>query len=79
MNGRGDFVICDLGSATTKIVDTEQLSAGDIMVYEEELNKVTTQLYKSPEMVDLYQGQVIGSGVDIWVSKTCKNNLKSRK
>ena len=69
MNGRGEFVICDLGSATTKIVDTEKLSAVDIMVYEEELNKVTTQLYKSPEMVDLYQGQVIGSGVDIWVSK----------
>jgi len=66
MNGRGDFVICDLGSATMRIVDTEKLEAGEIMGYEEELNKVTTQLYKSPEMVDLYQGQVIGSGVDIW-------------
>ena len=69
MNGRGDFVICDLGSATKRIVNTEAMAASEIMVYEEELNKVTTQLYKSPEMVDLYSGGVIGSGVDIWVSK----------
>ena len=68
MNGKGNFVICDLGSATDKIINTDGMPASDIMIYEEELNKVTTQLYKSPEMVDLYSGNTIGSGVDIWVS-----------
>ncbi|XP_015788863.1 BMP-2-inducible protein kinase [Tetranychus urticae] len=61
----GNYVLCDFGSATTKVVDhTYSTSARTEM--EEEIKKYTTLSYRSPEMVDLYCGKAITTKSDIW-------------
>ena len=65
--GNSGFMICDFGSATDVVVNLETLNTNEIMLYEEEINKVTTPLYKAPEMIDLYKGYGrIDTAVDIW-------------
>ncbi|GAM17149.1 hypothetical protein SAMD00019534_003240 [Acytostelium subglobosum LB1] len=60
----GCYKLCDFGSATTKVfdcsVDTERVRA------EDDINTFTTLFYRAPEMVDLYQRQLINEKVDIW-------------
>ncbi|KAK3923687.1 AP2-associated protein kinase 1 [Frankliniella fusca] len=59
----GHYVLCDFGSATAKVLNPETQG---VPAVEEELHKYTTLSYRSPEMVDLYSGQTIGTKADIW-------------
>ncbi|VDM44679.1 unnamed protein product [Toxocara canis] len=57
------YVLCDFGSATTKVLSTETHS---MQFVEEEIQRYTTLSYRAPEMVDLYSGRPIGTKIDIW-------------
>ncbi|XP_074605207.1 uncharacterized protein LOC141858380 [Brevipalpus obovatus] len=61
----GNYVLCDFGSATTKVVDYSHSSSSRTEI-EEEIRKYTTLAYRSPEMVDLYCGKIITTKSDIW-------------
>ena len=62
----GEFVLCDFGSATAKILDSNKMGITSV---EEEIKKYTTLSYRSPEMIDLYSGTPLTSKLDIWVSR----------
>ena len=64
-NESGNYVLCDFGSATAKVLNPE---VQGVPAVQEELHKYTTLSYRAPEMVDLYSGQSIGTKADIWVS-----------
>ncbi|GMT23816.1 hypothetical protein PFISCL1PPCAC_15113, partial [Pristionchus fissidentatus] len=57
------FVLCDFGSATTRVLSTENHSITQV---EQEIERYTTLSYRSPEMVDLYSRKSIGTPSDIW-------------
>ena len=63
-SSKGQYVLCDFGSATAKILDPKKQG---VTVVEEEVRKYTTLSYRSPEMVDLYMGKPLTSKLDIWV------------
>jgi serine/threonine protein kinase len=56
--------ICDLGSATTKRIraTTKQERA----TLEAEVERLTTQSYRAPELVDLFSRKLVSEQVDIW-------------
>lgn len=60
----GDYVLCDFGSATGRILDPVKHGVSCV---QEEIEKYTTLSYRSPEMVDLYSGKPITTKADIWV------------
>lgn len=60
----GDYVLCDFGSATGRILDPVKNGVTSV---QEEIEKYTTLSYRSPEMVDLYSGKPITTKADIWV------------
>lgn len=62
-NDEGNFVLCDFGSATGRILNPTQHG---ITAVEEEILKYTTLSYRAPEMVDLYSGKAITTKADIW-------------
>lgn len=60
----GDFILCDFGSATGKILNPK---IHGVTAVEEEIKKYTTLSYRAPEMIDLYTlGQPITTKSDIW-------------
>ncbi|KAH9502581.1 AP2-associated protein kinase 1, partial [Bulinus truncatus] len=59
----GNYVLCDFGSATGRIMDP---SVQKITAIEEEIQKYTTLSYRAPEMIDLYGGTPITTKADIW-------------
>ena len=63
----GGVKLCDLGSATT---NTYAPDAGWNMArrtaMEEELQKYTTPMYRSPEMVDIWSNYPVGCPGDLW-------------
>ena len=62
-----NYVLCDFGSATTKIFDRRLTkSAQQIQLVVDEIQKYTTLSYRSPEMVDLYSNKLITTKSDIW-------------
>ncbi|XP_055371917.1 AP2-associated protein kinase 1 isoform X2 [Condylostylus longicornis] len=62
-NDAGNFVLCDFGSATGKILNPNTHGATAV---EEEIKKYTTLSYRAPEMIDLYSGKNITIKGDIW-------------
>ncbi|KIH57633.1 hypothetical protein ANCDUO_12173, partial [Ancylostoma duodenale] len=74
------YVLCDFGSATTKvcrIVTPSSFSSPlplfvlssnnySVSFIQDEIEKYTTLSYRSPEMVDLYCGKPIGTKSDTW-------------
>ncbi|TIA68394.1 hypothetical protein E3P91_04092 [Wallemia ichthyophaga] len=61
------YKLCDFGSATLLPVHPQQLSSvDDIKRLEEEINRVTTLQYRSPEMINLPQSRYIDEKSDIW-------------
>lgn len=61
---KNDFIICDFGSATGKILNPK---IHGVTVVEDEIKKYTTLSYRAPEMIDLYTfGQNITTKSDIW-------------
>lgn len=65
VNENGNYVICDFGSATGRILNPVEKGASTV---EEEIKRYTTLSYRSPEMIDMYSGKVISTKADIWVS-----------
>ena len=59
----GNYVLCDFGSATAKILDPNKQG---VTTVEEEIKKYTTLSYRSPEMIELYSGKPLTSKLDIW-------------
>ncbi|XP_073821090.1 numb-associated kinase isoform X2 [Musca autumnalis] len=62
-NDTGNFVLCDFGSATAKVLNPQQHGVSAV---EEEIQKYTTLSYRAPEMVDLFSGKNITTKADIW-------------
>ncbi|XP_011180270.2 mucin-4 isoform X1 [Zeugodacus cucurbitae] len=76
-NDAGNFVLCDFGSATAKVLNAQQHG---VTFVEEEIQKYTTLSYRAPEMIDLYSGKSITTKADIWalgcmLYKLCFFNL----
>ncbi|XP_019844765.2 uncharacterized protein LOC105223106, partial [Bactrocera dorsalis] len=76
-NDAGNFVLCDFGSATGKVLNPQQHG---VTLVEEEIQKYTTLSYRAPEMIDLYSGKSITTKADIWalgcmLYKLCFFNL----
>ncbi|XP_063697673.1 uncharacterized protein LOC134828621 [Culicoides brevitarsis] len=63
VNDVGNYVLCDFGSATGKVLDPQVHGVTHV---EEEIQKYTTLSYRAPEMVDLYAGRKITTKADIW-------------
>ncbi|CAD8185132.1 unnamed protein product [Paramecium pentaurelia] len=61
------FKICDFGSASTEKIDLNQSNKHQISQYEENFAKQTTEIYRPPEMTDLYLKYEINEKVDIWM------------
>ena len=62
---QGDTVkLCDFGSCTAgaKVYESRK----DILDEEEIIQKYSTMMYRAPEMVDLYSGQLVCELVDVW-------------
>lgn len=60
----GDFVLCDFGSATGKILNPK---THGVAAVEEEIKKYTTLSYRAPEMIDFYTSpQPITTKSDVW-------------
>ncbi|CAJ0959412.1 unnamed protein product, partial [Mesorhabditis belari] len=57
------YVLCDFGSATTRVLSTETHQLSQI---QEEIERYTTLSYRAPEMIDFYSAKPIGAKVDIW-------------
>ncbi|XP_067938302.1 cyclin-G-associated kinase-like isoform X2 [Watersipora subatra] len=65
--GDGTVKLCDFGSATTKCYYPDiSWSANERGLVEEEIAKHTTPMYRTPEMLDLYQNFPITEAQDIW-------------
>lgn len=56
--------LCDFGSATRKTYQVQ--SVKEINIVAEEIERNTTQNYRSPEMVDLFKRVEIGTPSDVW-------------
>ncbi|KFW67685.1 BMP-2-inducible protein kinase, partial [Pygoscelis adeliae] len=63
LNDRGNYVLCDFGSATNKYLNPQK---DGVNVVEEEIKKYTTLSYRAPEMINLYGGKPITTKADIW-------------
>ncbi|CAD8151669.1 unnamed protein product [Paramecium octaurelia] len=61
------FKICDFGSASTEKIDLNSSNKHQISQYEENFAKQTTEIYRPPEMTDLYLKYEINEKVDIWM------------
>lgn len=57
------YKLCDFGSATTQVLIPRKEDRARI---EEEISRVTTPVFQSPEMADVYRGQPIDDKADIW-------------
>ncbi|XP_067294529.1 BMP-2-inducible protein kinase isoform X3 [Pseudorasbora parva] len=63
LNDQGNYVLCDFGSATHKVLLPHK---DGIAAVEDEIKKYTTLSYRAPEMINLYQGKAITTKADIW-------------
>lgn len=69
----GAYKLCDFGSAVFGHVDlkTQQARAEA----EEVIEKTTTQMFRSPEMVDLYMAKKLTQATDVWALGACLYSL----
>lgn len=68
LTSAGFIQLCDFGSATTKVyLPDETWSVKKRDYVEDEMTKVTTPMYRAPEMLDTYNNYPINEQVDIWV------------
>nr|XP_036673887.1 cyclin-G-associated kinase-like isoform X1 [Drosophila suzukii] len=59
--------LCDFGSATKEVLSpTFEWSANQRSMLEDQLNTVTTPMYRAPEMLDTWSNNPIGPKADIW-------------
>ena len=58
--------LCDFGSCVTGHISIA--TPFERSVEEERISKTTTQMYRAPEMVDLYLRNILTEKTDVWVS-----------
>lgn len=59
--------LCDFGSATTDFhIPTIEWNARQREKLQDQLMKVTTPIYRSPEIIDIWSNYPIGPAVDVW-------------
>ncbi|KAJ8305794.1 hypothetical protein KUTeg_016339 [Tegillarca granosa] len=67
LSSRGVIKLCDFGSATTQTYFPDNSwSAMKRSLVEDEMTKNTTPMYRTPEMLDLYQNYPICEALDVW-------------
>ncbi|TRY81208.1 hypothetical protein TCAL_10445 [Tigriopus californicus] len=67
IDGCGRLKLCDFGSATTHTyLPDETWNMGQRTRMEEEIQKFTTPMYRSPEMVDVWCNHPVGIASDVW-------------
>ncbi|CAF1107828.1 unnamed protein product [Adineta ricciae] len=67
LTSTGFIQLCDFGSATTKVyLPDETWTVKKREFVEDEMTKVTTPMYRAPEMLDTYSNYPINEQVDIW-------------
>lgn len=67
------YKLCDFGSAIIGHVPLD--TATDKMNAEELIERTTTQLYRAPEMVDLYMAPKLTEKTDVWALGCCMYTL----
>lgn len=67
------YKLCDFGSAVFGHVDLRTPDAR--MEAEEVIQKTTTQMFRSPEMVDLYMAKKLTQATDVWALGCCLYSL----
>ncbi|GLD73523.1 BMP-2-inducible protein kinase [Lates japonicus] len=63
LNDQGNYVLCDFGSATHKVLLPHK---DGVTAVEDEIKKYTTLSYRAPEMINLYARKAITTKADIW-------------
>ncbi|KAH3730757.1 cyclin-G-associated kinase-like [Dreissena polymorpha] len=67
ISSQGTVKLCDFGSATTEAhFPDSSWTAMRRSLVEDEITKNTTPMYRTPEMLDLYQNFPINQALDIW-------------
>jgi AP2-associated kinase len=61
------FKLCDFGSCSSRTVDFARINKTEYSHIREEMEAVTTPLYRPPEMVDPYLQLEVSSKVDLWM------------
>ena len=69
----GAYKLCDFGSATFGHVDLRTPSARSEA--EEVIQKTTTQMFRAPEMVDLFMTKKLTQATDVWALGCCLYSL----
>jgi serine/threonine protein kinase len=69
----GAYKLCDFGSAVFGHVDLKTPAAR--AEAEEEIQKTTTQMFRAPEMVDLYMAKKLTQATDVWALGCCLYSL----
>lgn len=69
----GSYKLCDFGSAVFGHVDLK--TPQDKADAEEVISKTTTQIYRAPEMCDLYMAKKLTQATDVWALGCCLYNL----
>ncbi|VDP46286.1 unnamed protein product [Schistosoma curassoni] len=63
IDDRNNFILCDFGSATSRVLHPGVHGLGRC---EEEISRYTTLAYRAPEMVNLSSSIPLGPQIDIW-------------
>ncbi|EDV23330.1 uncharacterized protein TRIADDRAFT_57838 [Trichoplax adhaerens] len=67
LNSNNIMRLCDFGSSTKSTFQpTESWTSQDRALLLEDIEEVTTPLYRPPEMIDLWSNQEINEKVDVW-------------
>lgn len=69
----GAYKLCDFGSAVFGHVDLKTPAAR--AEAEEVIQKTTTQMFRAPEMVDLYTAKKLTQATDVWALGCCLYSL----
>ncbi|KAL7549457.1 hypothetical protein ACHAWF_012720 [Thalassiosira exigua] len=69
----GSYKLCDFGSAV--IGHTDLRTPESRRKAEEVVNKTTTQMFRAPEMVDLYMSKRLTESTDVWALGCCLYSL----
>ncbi|CAJ1946300.1 unnamed protein product [Cylindrotheca closterium] len=69
----GAYKLCDFGSAVFGHVDLKSAKAK--AEQEEVIQKTTTQMFRAPEMVDLYMAKKLTQATDVWALGCCLYSL----
>ncbi|KAL7456973.1 hypothetical protein ACHAWC_008456 [Mediolabrus comicus] len=69
----GAYKLCDFGSAV--VGHTDLKTPENRRRAEEVVNKTTTQMFRAPEMVDLYMAKRLTQSTDVWALGCCLYSL----